>query len=270
MSSEAPQTVESTDYDRIYHDPEWLREKYVDEDLSSVEMADLVDVTATTIVRWMEKHGIDRDHPIAENVVGSGSHPECDLPEREDWLREMYWGEWKTIAEIAEIGGYTSPTVRRWMKKHDIERRGRSASRMSTPELLDSDKLKRWHHEDRLMLKEIAERLGCSEMTVSMWFDRHDIEVIRPSGEDHPSWKGGYEGYYGKSWHQNRKKAIERDDGECVICGADDRIEVHHITPFRKFGLENEKEANRLENLLTLCPDCHGRWEGIELRPQIK
>jgi DEAD/DEAH box helicase domain-containing protein len=41
---------------------------------------------------------------------------------------------------------------------------------------------------------------------------------------------------------------------------------VHHIQPFRTFGYvrgENDKylEANRLENLVTLCPSCHRRVE---------
>lgn len=266
MSQKDRESIESTDYDEPYHDPEWLREKYIDQDLSTVEMADITGVTPAAVIRWMEKYGIDRGGPNPEG----GRSAECDLPEREDWLREMYWSKWKTISEIAEAGGYTEPTVRRWMKKHGIERRDRSKSRISNPKLLNKNKLKRWHHDESYTLTEIADKLGCSKMTVSMWFSRHGIEVEYLSGEDHPSWKGGYDGYYGESWHRNRKRAIERDGGKCVICGADDRIEVHHITPFRKFGLENEQQANRLENLLTLCPDCHGRWEGVELRPQIK
>lgn len=266
MSHEDPESIESTDYDKVYHNPEWLREKYISEGRSTVEMANLAGVTPQAVIRWMEKHGIDRGGPNPEG----GRSVQCDLPEREEWLREMYWSEWKTISEIAELGDYTEPTVRRWMDRHGIERRDRSKSRVSTPKLLNADKLQSWHHEDGYTLTKIADKIGCSKMTVSMWFDRHDIEVKRPAGENHPSWEGGYEGYYGKSWNQNRTRAVERDDRQCVICGEGDRIEVHHITPFRKFGVENEAEANKLDNLITLCPDCHGRWEGIELRPQIK
>jgi 5-methylcytosine-specific restriction endonuclease McrA len=266
MSDNDSELIESTDYDEPYHNPDWLRQKYIEEDLSTIEIAEVVDVTPPAVIHWMEKHGIDRGGPNPEG----GRSPECDLQERGGWLREMYWSKWKTVAEIAEVGGYTESTVRRWMEKHGIERRDRSKSRVSTPELLDANKLRSWNHDDGLTLTEISDKLGCSKMTVSMWFDRHGIEIEYLSGEDHPSWKGGYDGYYGKSWHRNRKRAIERDGGECVICGVDDRIEVHHITPFRKFGLDNEVEANQLDNLITLCPDCHGRWEGIELRPQIE
>ncbi|MBI4772463.1 MAG: DUF1998 domain-containing protein [Chloroflexi bacterium] len=42
---------------------------------------------------------------------------------------------------------------------------------------------------------------------------------------------------------------------------------IHHMRPFREFGYlpgenENYKQANALDNLLTLCPSCHARVEG--------
>ena len=86
-------------------------------------------------------------------------------------------------------------------------------------------------------------------------------------GQDHPLSKPGYSDYYGENWADQREKARKRDDYECQICGSED-IHVHHIRPFRTFGLENYKEANRLENLICLCPTHHREWEGIPLRPQ--
>jgi 5-methylcytosine-specific restriction endonuclease McrA len=87
-------------------------------------------------------------------------------------------------------------------------------------------------------------------------------------GEDAPAWKGGRHRYYGASWQKQRQRAIKRDGEECIICG-DVEIHVHHIVPFRKFGIENHEEANELSNLVCLCQEHHAKWEGIPLRPEV-
>ncbi len=72
--------------------------------------------------------------------------------------------------------------------------------------------------------------------------------------------------YRGPNWEQQRRSARERDGHRCRHCGAPEREirehDVHHLSPFRQFGYrpgENELylEANRLENLVTLCKSCH-------------
>ncbi len=71
---------------------------------------------------------------------------------------------------------------------------------------------------------------------------------------------------YGPNWPQQRDKARARDGYRCTRCGAPEREnrqhDVHHLRPFREFGYvpgQNEAylEANRLENLTTLCSNCH-------------
>ena len=73
---------------------------------------------------------------------------------------------------------------------------------------------------------------------------------------------------YGPNWPAQRDAARARDDFRCRHCGASEREgrhhDVHHITPFRAFGYvpgvnDLYKLANRLENLITLCPACHRR-----------
>jgi hypothetical protein len=48
-----------------------------------------------------------------------------------------------------------------------------------------------------------------------------------------------------------RTKALEAFGEVCMNCAAREDIEVHHINSNRK--------DNELENLLTLCPDCHDK-----------
>lgn len=79
-------------------------------------------------------------------------------------------------------------------------------------------------------------------------------------GENNPNWKGGSISYYGPNWQSQRRKILERDNHICQRCGAPENgreHDIHHIIPFRKFGLENYKEANKLNNLETLCIHCH-------------
>ena len=74
----------------------------------------------------------------------------------------------------------------------------------------------------------------------------------------------------GPNWEQQRNRARARDGYRCRHCSVAERPnrahDVHHIEPFRTFGYvrgENDRylEANRLENLVTLCRSCHRRVE---------
>jgi DEAD/DEAH box helicase domain-containing protein len=71
---------------------------------------------------------------------------------------------------------------------------------------------------------------------------------------------------YGPNWTAQRDAARARDGYHCRRCGAPEqngrRHDVHHVTPFRAFGYAPDRNdlhklANRLENLITLCPSCH-------------
>ncbi len=69
---------------------------------------------------------------------------------------------------------------------------------------------------------------------------------------------------YGANWTQQRDAARQRDSYACQNCGAKEQGRshaVHHKMPFRAF--ESYLEANRLENLITLCPACHQRAESV-------
>jgi DEAD/DEAH box helicase domain-containing protein len=75
---------------------------------------------------------------------------------------------------------------------------------------------------------------------------------------------------YGPDWTVQRDAARRRDDYRCQRCGAPEREgrrhDVHHVTPFHSFGYVPGRNdlyrlANRVENLMTLCPTCHRRAE---------
>ena len=67
---------------------------------------------------------------------------------------------------------------------------------------------------------------------------------------------------YGPDWGEIRERVRARDKYTCQVCGAVEsgrQHDVHHKTPFRAFT--SYIEANRLDNLTTLCPSCHHKVE---------
>ena len=74
---------------------------------------------------------------------------------------------------------------------------------------------------------------------------------------------------YGPDWSKIRERVRARDKFTCQVCGAVEsnrQHDVHHKIPFRAFvragsGEPAHHEANRLENLTTLCPSCHHKVE---------
>ncbi|MEW6084780.1 MAG: DEAD/DEAH box helicase [Chloroflexota bacterium] len=74
---------------------------------------------------------------------------------------------------------------------------------------------------------------------------------------------------YGSDWSKIRDRVRTRDKFTCQVCGVVEssrQHDVHHRIPFRAFvragsGDPAHNEANRLDNLTTLCPSCHHKVE---------
>lgn len=113
----------------------------------------------------------------------------------------------------------------------------------------------------------------CNRQCLARWHQK------RFRGEGSPRWKGGWEYYGGENWREQRDAALVRDNHECVVCGAGKEEigrepDVHHIRPRHVFvdsgGEFDHEAANKLNNLVVLCPSCHRTWEGIPLRPDAR
>ena len=93
---------------------------------------------------------------------------------------------------------------------------------------------------------------------------------------------------YGPEWPKIRERVRARDGYRCQVCGLEESAgsqpgdavppernpagikparqhDVHHKIPFRQFRNESgrilRERANRLDNLVTLCPECHRKAE---------
>jgi len=103
--------------------------------------------------------------------------------------------------------------------------------------------------------------------TTGYWLSLSDstIETLRASG----AWTNDPNDY-GPDWPRIRFAVRTRDGFRCQVCGAAEsgpstelrtsrEHDVHHKIPFKSFSSANE--ANRLDNLTTLCAACHRNAE---------
>jgi DEAD/DEAH box helicase domain-containing protein len=95
--------------------------------------------------------------------------------------------------------------------------------------------------------------------TTGYWLSLSDssLESLRTSG----AWTNDPNDY-GQDWPAISLSVRRRDGFRCQVCGlpeSDREHDVHHKIPFRAFA--SAAEANRLENLVTLCRADHRRAE---------
>jgi|GEM_PF-686489 5-methylcytosine-specific restriction endonuclease McrA len=98
----------------------------------------------------------------------------------------------------------------------------------------------------------------CSQLCRENWESSvHDGDTFRLELKGRPEHRGG-------NWTHQAGRARERDGYACQVCGIteeelDRKLDVHHKMPARTFG--NVTDANRLSNLVSVCPSCHKREE---------
>jgi len=96
--------------------------------------------------------------------------------------------------------------------------------------------------------------------TTGYWLtlSEQTIEALRAAG----NWTNDPNDY-SPGWNRLRDAVRLRDGYRCQVCGAAEsgnrQHDVHHKVPFRQFL--SATEANRIVNLVTLCPSCHRKAE---------
>jgi len=117
---------------------------------------------------------------------------------------------------------------------------------------------RRWHTHENLGEEPLD--LPPSELqTTGYWLTLSEETIARL--RDLGAWSNDPNDY-GPGWDKIRERVRARDRFTCQVCGAVEsgrQHDVHHKVPFRAFT--SRDEANRLENLTTLCPSCHHKVE---------
>lgn len=115
---------------------------------------------------------------------------------------------------------------------------------------------------------------SAADTALARWEERGgEVELLRRGAIESPTLpkvrdprrrkRSSY--YRTKAWRELRAAAIERDGGRCVECGAvpkaRHRLQVDHVIP------RNEGGPDTLENLRTLCHECHSQKTGRTSKP---
>jgi len=257
-----------------YKDAAWLEHQYHNLGKTMKEMASMCGVAHRTIAYHMDKHDIQ--------TRSGGPDLQDGRLKSEDWCREQYVRKEKSFSEIAEDSPSSYPTVRKYILSHGIEPREAGGGSIEYEELADEEYLKRRYIDEDKTMSQIADEVGCGLTAVYRAFVRIDLATKgkgAPSGKDHPNWQGGKNcRYYGPSWPEQREKALGRAGYECEHTGISQEkhkekygmgLHVHHIEPFSKYGVENHKQANRIDNLRVLSCSEHALWENIPVTPEV-
>ena len=116
----------------------------------------------------------------------------------------------------------------------------------------------KWFTHEQIDIRELS--LPPTEIeTTAYWFSLSEATVNKL--RDSELWLNDPNDY-GTGWQLERDLARKRDGFTCQVCGASEENrshDVHHKIPFRAFT--NHKQANKPDNLVTLCPKCHRRAE---------
>lgn len=159
-----------------YKNPDWLREQYTENRRTTVDIAEELSVSTSTIQRWLETHGIEirssSESRLPEHAV--------DLLQDKEWLREHYVQKRRSMGDIADDLSVSTNAVSGWLKEHGIEIRSPSESRLSEralEQLKDEEWLREQYVEDRRSAHSIADDIGVTSATVYNWLDHHGIET---------------------------------------------------------------------------------------------
>jgi transposase len=267
--------------DRRLADAEWLREQYVNRKRDLSDIAEECDCACSTISEWLGRHNINaRTRGGWEKGRREQAVSDTRLTDP-DWLCEMYNEREKTCRQIADLCDCSESAVQYWLRNHGIETQP-NKFQIKDERLADPEWLSEQYSEKGKSGYEIADICSVSFGTVYRWLRKHGIEITHDRcGENNPRWKGG-SFPYGKGWtERKRKKVRERDgyacrDPNCSVTQKEHlekygkSLHVHHLKKARE--VDEASKRNCEENLITLCLDCHTRWEKMAdcgLVPQV-
>ena len=204
-------------------DVDEVRRLYVDERLTTSQIADTLDVSVSGIRSTMDRHGIKTrsntpltvtptelqrhlDHGFSNTEIAAihgvntwavtkrirdlglrrpTAAPQYEAPPDEE-LKNKYLVEKQTILAIAEHYGTTHSTIRDWLERIDVTigiDRPGTANRRDRD--LTRDQLKRMYLKEELTAAEIAAQIGVTKKVVLTMLHENGI-ALRPSGARRP------------------------------------------------------------------------------------
>ena len=95
---------------------EWLREQYTEKERSSVDIAQGLGVSHSTVRRNMKRHGIE-----TRSIAEARTEGDFEQLQNRDWMYEMYVERTRTATDIGNEVDVGPGTVITWLERHNIE-----------------------------------------------------------------------------------------------------------------------------------------------------
>lgn len=242
-----------------------LKRLYKQEGLTTYEIADKFGCCEYSVRQRLIKFNIDR-----RSASSDYAH---DLLSDSDELERLYVDERLSTHEIAERADTTPSAVRYWMRKYDISSRSISEANTTFSDA-DLEEIESLYWEDGHSTREVANVFDTHSATISRVMRDAGIERRDPSptGPDNHLWNGGPT-EYGPGWNERTRRAVRKRDNNtcqdprCSVTQSehldeyDQKLHVHHLRKAR--DIDDPDKRNAKENLITLCRECHQKWEKI-------
>ena len=215
-----------------------IRDMYIDKQMTGKEIAKVLGYkSAQTIYNKMDKAGIKR------RDISSCQRP-YKLDKEE--LEGVYLKQQKSTAQIAFDYNVSEETVRRSLIRNGIKRRER------TCRFGGWNKGKNLTEQQKRAISNTRKR-RFENGTLEHWNKGNNTAYETRMKISKTLRKNKMKTFfsYGSDWNMQRTSCLQRDNYTCQQCGSKEKIEVHHWEPYR-FCYDNS-----LENLVTLCFDCH-------------
>lgn len=207
-----------------YTTEQWLREQYVNQSRSTIDIACEVGVSSSTIIYWMETFDIER-----RSGIGSTSGGDMEPLRNKEWLEQRYVTREESTYDIANTLGVSRKSVTRWLNKHGIETRAKvtGVQKGSTAPLRDREWVETQCVEKSKTPTEIADSLDIGYSDVKKWIDNHEITPQHYSERTEPLRD---ESWLREQYHQNGQSLTDIAEQlgvthDTVVCW----IEEHEI-----------------------------------------
>jgi transposase len=147
-----------------------LKQLYEVEKKSTVEIAELIGVSNSTVGCWLHDYGIPlRD--ASESRWGVTKNP------GEKQLRHWYEAENKSSGEIAELICVTGASVLGWLHKYKIPVKSNSEAHLNGRKKPSEEQLRQWYEVEKKTTVQIAGLIGVSINTVTCCLHDFGIRV---------------------------------------------------------------------------------------------
>lgn len=184
-----------------------MRRLYLEEGKSFSDIANELNISESTVGRWLSKHDIETRKSNVEK-----SNADTSKLRDPEYLERMYFEKDLHLHEVADKIGCTKENVRYWLKKHGLGLKGKSVGKSDGEihKLHDEKWLRTVYCQEEKSSNEIAAMLDVSDTAVREWMERHGISR-RSKSENmtdgdierlhDPVWLE--EKYWGEEWTTN-------------------------------------------------------------------